>query len=56
MSYKIGTYRTHLGIELDLDDLALEEGRLFFWLMENTGRQIPGMDSKSIPQQPSRKR
>ncbi|MEK6853169.1 MAG: hypothetical protein AABX64_00635 [Nanoarchaeota archaeon] len=34
MSYKIGTYRTHLGIELDLDDLALEEGRLFFWLME----------------------
>lgn len=34
MPYKIGTYRTHQEIELDLDHLTLEEGRLFFWLME----------------------
>ena len=34
MPYKLGTYRTHQGIELDLDHLTIEEGRLFFWLME----------------------
>ncbi len=34
MPYKLGTYRTHQGIELDLDYLTMEEGKLFFWLME----------------------
>lgn len=34
MPYKIGTYQTHQGIELDLDHLTIEEGKLFFWLMK----------------------
>ncbi len=34
MSYKIGTYHTHQGLELDLDYLTMEEGKLFFWLMQ----------------------
>lgn len=34
MAYKIGIYRLHDKSQYNLDHLTIEEGKLFFWIMQ----------------------